>query len=132
MSTTNSAACSPNELIGNDRGQFAPGVSGNPSGRPKADRVIQELARTHTPEALSALVEIATKGRSESARVAAAVAILDRGWGRPPACDHQSGETNVKVVMLPKPCYTVEEWCERYVQNAAPSNETLRFKNSSN
>ncbi len=61
------------DTIRNEKGQFAPGVSGNPTGRPKADRTIQELARAHTAEALEALVEIATGGRSESARVAASL-----------------------------------------------------------
>jgi hypothetical protein len=105
--------------IRNEIGQFAPGVSGNPSGGPKADRTIQELARAHTMEALNALVEIATKGRSESARVSAAVAILDRGWGRPPACENHSNETSVKVVRLPEPCDTVEEWHRKYAPHAA-------------
>ena len=44
---------------------------------------IQELARQHAPQALAALVEIATSGVSESARVAAACALLDRGYGKP-------------------------------------------------
>jgi hypothetical protein len=64
-------------------GRFLPGHSGNPSGRPKVVAHIQELARQHAPEALAALVEIATSGASESARVAAACALLDRGFGKP-------------------------------------------------
>jgi hypothetical protein len=41
---------------------------------------VQELARTHTPQAIEALV--ATLGNPRE-RVAAAVALLDRGWGKP-------------------------------------------------
>jgi hypothetical protein len=44
---------------------------------------IRQLARAHTNTALETLVEVAKSGKSESARVAAAVALLDRGWGRP-------------------------------------------------
>jgi len=64
-------------------GRFLPGQSGNPSGRPKVVAHIQELARQHAPQALAALVEIATSGVSENARVAAACALLDRGYGKP-------------------------------------------------
>lgn len=44
---------------------------------------LEELARTHTETALNALVAIAQSGESEAARVAAANALLDRGYGRP-------------------------------------------------
>jgi hypothetical protein len=44
---------------------------------------IEGLAKACTEPALAALKIIAAKGKSESARVAAAVALLDRGWGRP-------------------------------------------------
>lgn len=65
-------------------GMFKPGVSGNPSGRPKSDASIRELARNHTESALQTLVEIAQNKKSPpSARVHAAVALLDRGWGKP-------------------------------------------------
>ena len=67
---------------------FTPGISGNPSGRPKvtlADgRTLADLAREHTETAISVLAEIAAnKAESASARVSAATALLDRGWGRP-------------------------------------------------
>jgi hypothetical protein len=66
-------------------GMFKPGVSGNPLGRPKSDVTIRELAKQHTVDALSTLVEIAqNKKAPPSARVHAAVALLDRGWGKPP------------------------------------------------
>ena len=64
-------------------GRFLPGHSGNPSGRPKVVAHIQELARQHAPQALATLVEIARSGVSENARVAAACALLDRGYGKP-------------------------------------------------
>ncbi len=64
--------------------RFQPGVSGNPRGRPKSDFAIAELCRPHTKEAIAALVAIMGNGDAPpAARVAAATAILDRGWGRP-------------------------------------------------
>ena len=41
-------------------------------------------ARQYASDALKALQHVATKGKSESARVTAACALLDRGYGRPP------------------------------------------------
>jgi hypothetical protein len=47
-------------------------------------RTLSELAREHTADALTTLIQVATTaGTSESARIAAAVAILDRAYGRP-------------------------------------------------
>ena len=49
----------------------------------KAKATIGELARAHAEGAIAALVSIASSGVSESARVAAANALLDRGYGKP-------------------------------------------------
>jgi hypothetical protein len=46
-------------------------------------RTLSAMARDHTEIALAALAEVAAFGSTDSARVAAAVAILDRGYGRP-------------------------------------------------
>jgi hypothetical protein len=60
------------------------GQSGNPGGRPKALQEVEEAARRHTPEAIRALAGIANNEKAPpAARVSAAVALLDRAWGRP-------------------------------------------------
>jgi hypothetical protein len=49
----------------------------------EAKRIIAEMAREHAETALGVLVEIALHGESEAARVSAANALLDRGYGKP-------------------------------------------------
>jgi hypothetical protein len=52
---------------------------------PKTLTEIRSLARTHTRTAINALVGVMkAKDATHAARVSAATAILDRGWGRPP------------------------------------------------
>ena len=43
---------------------------------------LSELARNHTEAALAVLADVMQHGTSESARIAAANSILDRGYGR--------------------------------------------------
>jgi len=65
-------------------GMFKPGQSGNPTGRPKSDKTIRELAKEQTEGALQTLIAIATDPMaSDAARVQACNSLLDRGWGRP-------------------------------------------------
>ena len=56
------------------------GESGNPGGRPAAVRELRALARTHTREAMLALVAALQRPREA---VAAATIILAYGHGRP-------------------------------------------------
>ena len=63
-------------------GQFVPGQSGNPGGRPKDEHRVAELARFYTLEAIKTLVELMRAGKDERIRGTAAQALLDRGWGR--------------------------------------------------
>jgi hypothetical protein len=46
-------------------------------------RELREAAREFTDDALKTLAEICKEGQSESARVAAANCLLDRGYGKP-------------------------------------------------
>ena len=46
-------------------------------------RELREAARQFTQDALSTLAAICNAGQSEAARVSAACALLDRGYGRP-------------------------------------------------
>jgi hypothetical protein len=63
---------------------FPKGRSPNPGGRPRVLKDIQELAREKSPEALETLADImANQKAPAAARVAAANALLDRGYGRP-------------------------------------------------
>ena len=61
---------------------FKPGQSGNPTGRPKVEGYIRELAQRHGPEALQTLVELLRSGK-EPIHLGAAEALLNRGYGRP-------------------------------------------------
>ena len=63
-------------------GQFAPGQSGNPGGRPKDEHRVGELARSYTLEAIETLVDLMRHARDERVRGTAAQAPLDRGWGK--------------------------------------------------
>ena len=62
---------------------FKPGQSGNPNGRPKAVKTLQELARGYCADAIETLARIMRNGKTENARVLAADKLLDRGYGKP-------------------------------------------------
>ena len=72
---------------------FKPGVSGNPGRRPKTPRTIEArrivadvkaLARECAPAAISTLKTIMLDAKTPpAARIGAATALLDRGYGKP-------------------------------------------------
>lgn len=59
--------------------------SPNPGGRPRDLHKVRELAAIHTVEALDTIAELMRTADKDSVKLAAAEAILDRAWGRPPA-----------------------------------------------
>ena len=89
---------------------FQKGRSGNPGGRPKVVAEVKELARAHTREAIETLVSIMSNPKAApAARVSAANALLDRGYGKPP--QHITGEGGPSfVVRLPEPAKDAESW----------------------
>lgn len=70
-----------------------PGAGRKPGRVAKAKLDIAERAKTHGNTALAVLVEVATDAEQPAAaRVSAANALLDRGYGRPmQAVDHTTG-----------------------------------------
>lgn len=64
---------------------FSKGATGNPAGRPK--RTEQELdliaaCKAKTPDALAVIESIMANGENERNRFAAAMAIIERGYGK--------------------------------------------------
>ena len=68
--------------IRKENGQFQPGYSGNPGGRPKDEHKVAELARSYTVEAVETLVDLMRHSRDDRVRGTASQALLDRGWGK--------------------------------------------------
>jgi hypothetical protein len=90
---------------------FKPGQSGNPRGRPPLIDDIHALAREHAPAAIKALVDAL---RDKDRAIPAAIALLDRGYGRPPQAvfAHVNGTLHVGGIDAP-PRESLEVWLER-------------------
>lgn len=85
------------------RGGFRSGA-GRPSGASnkaslEQSQRLSELAKSHTGEALNALLDVARNGRTDAARVSAANAILDRGYGKPAVKEEQAAVDLPPVVI---------------------------------
>lgn len=80
----------------------------------KAPAEIKSLARKHTQSALRVLAGIMNKTDApESARVAAAQALLDRGWGK--ATQFIEAETVHRyVARVPDKSATQQDWADKY------------------
>ena len=88
--------------MGQDGGR-RPGAGRKPGAVSKAKRELAEMAKDHAAEALATLVSIAKTGDSDSARVSAANAILDRGYGKPFQAVKLSGD-------VASPIHTVQHF----------------------
>ena len=58
---------------------------------------VRSLARAHTEFAIKTLAGIAQNGTTESAKVSACQALLDRGWGKP-AQPVEGGERPIELI----------------------------------
>jgi CheY-like chemotaxis protein len=78
-------AASDYQITEAENGQeaLAEGKSGNPGGRPRQLASVMHEARRHTLEALQVQLQLMQSAESESVRLNAAEAILNRAWGRP-------------------------------------------------
>jgi hypothetical protein len=96
-----------------DKGQFAKGVSGNPGGRPKLPEELRELFRAKGPDALEVLTRC-LQSSDERIAIAAATAILDRGYGKPAqTIDANISEETVRFYAeVPRPAASTQEWLE--------------------
>src|SRR5690554_961968 len=87
--------------VRDERGRFRKGFSGNPGGRPREIGYVRELARQHTDVAIQTLIEMAKHGKPDRTRVAAAEALLDRGYGRPTT--HIAGDDDAPPIRVDLP-----------------------------
>jgi hypothetical protein len=97
--------------------RWKPGQSGNPGGRRKTAATIIDLARTHSADAIKTLAEICNNPEAAPApRVAAAIALLDRGWGRPPQTTDitSNGDTVRYVIMAVPEAEDTDTWLQQY------------------
>jgi hypothetical protein len=67
-----------------ERGRFAPGMTGNPAGRPVVAAEIKKLAREYTLVAMKRLIKIIEDDNHPGQTHVAAISLLwDRGYGKP-------------------------------------------------
>ena len=65
----------------------------------KLPQDLKSLARAYTTLSVDTLSGVAQAGTSEAARVAAAIALLDRGWGKPMQPTENKIEGKVEIIL---------------------------------
>ena len=67
---------------------------------PKAKAEIRSLARAHTEKAINVLVGVMRQKKAPpAARVSAANALLDRGWGKPAQPQTGDGDSPMELII---------------------------------
>jgi len=90
-----------------------------PTLKPKTEKDVRSIARSHTEMAIRTLTAIAKQPKAQpSARVAAAQALLDRGWGKPNQPVDFEDKTNYAVTDKP---ITQEDWEKQYGNGLKPN-----------
>lgn len=79
---------------------WKPGQSANPGGRSKLEKDVRDLAREHSIAAINRLVYLMDNAQSERTQAAAAEALLDRAWGRPPQAIIGGGEGDSPIRLI--------------------------------
>jgi hypothetical protein len=93
-----------------DNGRFAPGISGNPGGRPKLPAEMKEIFQAKGLEAAEILVKH-LHAADPRVSVAAAREILDRAYGKPVQSINVDREERIKLIaIVPQKAATTEEW----------------------
>lgn len=100
------------------RGKFAPGVSGNPGGRPGVSREVREAAQAYSLQAIETLAAIMLNYASRDLdRIAAADKILDRAIGKPAQAVELTGKDGGPLEHADKtPALTSEQRGRRIVE----------------
>jgi hypothetical protein len=92
------------------RTSFRPGASGNPDGRKPQDIELSKLARDRTEQSIAALA----RGLNDPEHyVAAAIAWLDSGWGKPRPETVRDVEGSIEAASRTETLESAEEWLAR-------------------
>jgi hypothetical protein len=59
---------------------------------------VRSLARAYTHTAINRLVGLCTQAKSEAVQCQAAIALLERGWGKPPQA-HTGEDGDIRVTI---------------------------------
>jgi hypothetical protein len=115
-------------MSGTRPSKWKPGQSGNPGGRRKTDATIK--LNSPAPQLADAIRTLATicwcdPTAAPAPRVAAAMALLDRGWGKAmQPTDVTSNGDSVRFVIMSVPeAENTEEWLEHYAPKLISSGE---------
>lgn len=92
---------------------WAKGKSGNPTGRPKVDPEVRELALRNGPKAFRKICKLIDSD-DERIALAASQYVCDRAWGKAVQAVEVSGDIEHYVIIAPTTENTLEEWQQKY------------------